>query len=1683
MAQKDINVRIKADADKASRNARDFAKALKQIGVDGNAVAKTTATLGSGFGAMSADLAKLQEQATRTNGLGRIVADMERASASVATLEKQLERGQKSFAAFQASSRANATASDGLRAKVEQEVRTLALRERLLESNTEKLKAQKKVVDELTRAEAVLNGKRRKGVSVTDGAVTESRVSSAIGATKDTIGTQIRAAQQESQKLQSTVEGLSRAVRTSKTALSEMGAEANELANGQKYLERETMEAGNAVLKTREALHSAKKELRAYEDEALTANAALGTLAFTQDDVAKAAARAEDEIRQQTRALEAYNRLSTQRLRGGGTIADTTRSEQSAAQSEAIRKAREEVTLLQGEQAKLDAAMRSASGNISQQVDAYDRMTRAVKLAEENVRKLEIQQRRANGVIGANNLGSNGFGAWIRSSQQASAAQQVLVTSTRATAMRQQAQSTNQASAALDGFGRNTRTTLSFMQRMRGEVLALTSGFLGFYAAINRASEALQTQRRVQNAETRLSVAFDGDMQRVGSEMEWLRSESERLGFTLTALATGYSKMSVAAQNAGFSVRDTRELFTSITESSRVMGSSVDEISGILKAFEQILNKGKLSAEELNGQLGDRGLPAFKIFADALGLTTQELTKLMEKGEVFADRDTMMAAAKRLTQIYSGQLPKAFATTGFAMDMFAVNMEKVNLLLAEGMKDAIIEASAAFGRFVNSDSGEAFFRSVGDAAGWLISVLAQIPDYMGLITTSVQALLALGFARAILGIYNSLKTAGTGFIAYSEAAKSASIQAGRFTLAQRTLMQGVLRADVAIGSYERNLRASVASNRRVSAGTLAWVNTLGFLRTAMLGVAGVARAMWAAIGGPVGIAIAGVGLVIANWKTDADRATEALAQHERQLQLVRKAYQDAGGDAKKFVVEVQKLTTEAQATDQLDKLTKAYNNMLSSIVSRSRLARAAVADIAQAIPDDPRVAQGNAIAQLAEDLESGARSFEEVEKALSDIALNALDDDLKSVALEMLEMMNTSKDGATSLKDLGQAVQESAAYLRLIKDEAESGDEALLGLGDTVEETTKSFEDTKALDAYASALDDLKSKIPSLADEMKRLKDQTELNTSAWLAFVAAVKTGDLSKIGEVWSLWTQGLTDQNNAYAGSPEARARYRADYTIQRGTASGAEMQSLVTETARVARALGVSTQDLLAAMSFETGGSFRTDIMGGAGGQYLGIIQFSPDNQKKYGLTQQSGIKEQLDAVEDYLRSTGVRPGDTLMQIYAAILSGSASKINASDVKNGGVVSSVSEAVTGPQFEGHIARAEALQEVYGTLAEGEVELAENARRRSDETQFQIRQAELQNQKLDRQAAVEAALRDALLEKRRLLGETATLTAEETANVERQAAALWDANNPRYELLRVEEQLAQLEERRNALIEQREMAIEQGDTAKAAALKIEIEGLNVELQKVIDKAIAMWQAIGGPEAEAGIAILQSTSMGVKSTNAQIGAFGLSMDTWFNVFQTGINGIVGIFDSFAQAIANGENAWQAFGNAALRVLAQVLQQIAAAIIQQQILNMLAGGSFGGTMASFATRMLGGGMVGHTGGVVGSMAIGGGNARIGRPDWVNSAFTYHTGGRAGFAPDEVSATLKKGEEILTEEDPRHRDNMGGAGPASDSTRLKQVLAIGDDEIANAMRGAAGESVMMTTIKRNAPTIRRLLGT
>lgn len=66
-------------------------------------------------------------------------------------------------------------------------------------------------------------------------------------------------------------------------------------------------------------------------------------------------------------------------------------------------------------------------------------------------------------------------------------------------------------------------------------------------------------------------------------------------------------------------------------------GTNAANLERIGLAFSQMAAKGKISLEEVR-QLGEAGVPALKIFADAAGVSTSEFQKLASQGKVFSDQ-------------------------------------------------------------------------------------------------------------------------------------------------------------------------------------------------------------------------------------------------------------------------------------------------------------------------------------------------------------------------------------------------------------------------------------------------------------------------------------------------------------------------------------------------------------------------------------------------------------------------------------------------------------------------------------------------------------------------------------------------------------------------------------------------------------------------------------------------------------------------------------------------------------------------------------------------------------------------------------------------------------------------------------------------------------------------------------
>ena len=111
-----------------------------------------------------------------------------------------------------------------------------------------------------------------------------------------------------------------------------------------------------------------------------------------------------------------------------------------------------------------------------------------------------------------------------------------------------------------------------------------------------------------------------------------------------------FTKLQASVQGAGGNIDDTKDAFDGIVSAVRATGGSLADVDAALTATAQVFSKGKVSAEELRQQIGERLPGAFTLFAESMKLTPQELDKALEKGQV--SLQDFMVFVRKITERY-----------------------------------------------------------------------------------------------------------------------------------------------------------------------------------------------------------------------------------------------------------------------------------------------------------------------------------------------------------------------------------------------------------------------------------------------------------------------------------------------------------------------------------------------------------------------------------------------------------------------------------------------------------------------------------------------------------------------------------------------------------------------------------------------------------------------------------------------------------------------------------------------------------------------------------------------------------------------------------------------------------------------------------------------------------------------
>jgi tape measure domain-containing protein len=301
-------------------------------------------------------------------------------------------------------------------------------------------------------------------------------------------------------------------------------------------------------------------------------------------------------------------------------------------------------------------------------------------------------------------------------------------------------------------LGNDTRKSLGFLQRIRGELLSIAATYTGVFAVGGAIRSIYEASVLLNKAESRFNVAFGGDNKKTAEEIAFVRKEADRLGISFEVALAQYSKFFSGIPEGSVSLENMRRIFTGFSTAARVGGLDAQELERVFNALTQIFSKQQVQLEELKGQLGDALPGAVEKTANALGLSPKSLFKQIEAGNVSSEAAILLA--NELQKVYGTQLPKALKSPAAALEQFRNQLFDLRLELANsGFIDTLTEGLREVTVAIKSPEFRQGAKDLANLLGQIVKVgVLLIQNF-----DKVKDVLALVFGAKLIGLVNAFR--------------------------------------------------------------------------------------------------------------------------------------------------------------------------------------------------------------------------------------------------------------------------------------------------------------------------------------------------------------------------------------------------------------------------------------------------------------------------------------------------------------------------------------------------------------------------------------------------------------------------------------------------------------------------------------------------------------------------------------------------------------------------------------------------------------------------------------------------------------------------------------------------------------------------------------------------------------
>ena len=230
---------------------------------------------------------------------------------------------------------------------------------------------------------------------------------------------------------------------------------------------------------------------------------------------------------------------------------------------------------------------------------------------------------------------------------------------------------------------------------------------------------------------------------------------SRRLNVPIAASTKQFTTLSASVLGSGGTIEDARKVFVGVSEAIKATGGNAEDVQSAIRAMSQIFGKGKVSAEELQGHLGERLAGAVVKFAEANGSSLQKLQKDLRDGTVGLDQ--VIKFAEKLNIDFGKTAEEVANSSADAGQRLKVQMYNIKLVVGK----AVLPIGAAFqktfadiakGIVENQDLLDGIaglFKVIGVAAFGTFSAIKFLTRALVDLFKIQQAILRLDFKKVV----------------------------------------------------------------------------------------------------------------------------------------------------------------------------------------------------------------------------------------------------------------------------------------------------------------------------------------------------------------------------------------------------------------------------------------------------------------------------------------------------------------------------------------------------------------------------------------------------------------------------------------------------------------------------------------------------------------------------------------------------------------------------------------------------------------------------------------------------------------------------------------------------------------------------------------------------------------------